>query len=102
MRRHFRIAAWPVGTIVTALAFAFWFGVAAPQSAAAAAAPPAADVAATAVTQPPQLVHAPLFAGFIDRFLGFFEGNLGNQRRMLQFGLVMMLLGLWIIWWRKS
>jgi hypothetical protein len=62
---------------------------------AVAAQPPVADTA-TLSAAPPLL-----FAGILDRVSSLMEALLSNQKRMLQFGLVMMLLGLFILWWRK-
>jgi hypothetical protein len=42
------------------------------------------------------------FAGWSDRFWHFLEGQLSNQTRMIQFCTLGMLLGLFVIWYRRS
>jgi len=37
----------------------------------------------------------------MDRVVNFYDALVSNRKGMLQFGLAMMLVGLWIIWWRK-
>ncbi len=68
--------------------------------------PAAAAVTVTDSSAPVNTAVAPspglLLAGYLDRFFQYFEGLLNNRRNMLQFGLVMMVLGLWIIWWKKK
>lgn len=47
------------------------------------------------------LTHVGLLAGWMDKAYGTIESALSSQTRVLQIGMIAMLLALWIIWWRK-
>lgn len=72
--------------------------VVAAASAPATSAAPAKNGNATHVAV---LAHGEVFAGWMDKAYGTMESALSNRTRVLQIGMIAMLLALWIIWWRK-
>lgn len=50
---------------------------------------------------PPVNASMALFAGTVDKYVKKFESSINSRARMTQYGLIGMLLALWIIWWRK-
>lgn len=58
----------------------------------------AAAPAASAVAAP---VATFVVGGWFDSFTAFLEGQLSDRTRMIQFAMGAMILGLFVIWWRK-
>jgi hypothetical protein len=56
----------------------------------------------TSPAPPPRLPPALLAESWWERIIHPVESGLTNRTRMIQFGAVMMLLALWVIWWRRT
>ncbi|OAI41728.1 hypothetical protein AYO40_02455 [Planctomycetaceae bacterium SCGC AG-212-D15] len=81
---------WVPGTLLVCLALAVPL---ARPALAASARPVAAPTAPLAIAAPP-------VAAWYDKIWNTIERNLSSRQGAIQFGLIGMLICLWIIWWR--